>query len=188
MMIERNQHILSASYPLAAPPTGASFGSRSKIFAGYFLKHEANSRFKIDRHFCGRLIKEPSAPAPGTQIPEFRIKFRININGLTVLDSLDSLLILRRRSNLKLGPLPNQKTVRVTIMLPEPLKEELDAYAREHSRLYGPVETAALIPHMLQAFLLRIAAGAAAGNRRARASRSTAKPHSAHANTSDRMR
>jgi hypothetical protein len=56
-------------------------------------------------------------------------------------------------ADLKLGPLPNQKMVRVTIMLPEPLKEELDAYAAEHSRLYEPVETAALIPHMLQAFL-----------------------------------
>jgi hypothetical protein len=56
-------------------------------------------------------------------------------------------------ADLKLGPLPNQKMVRVTIMLPEPLKEELDAYAAEHSRLYGPAETAALIPHMLEAFL-----------------------------------
>lgn len=27
-------------------------------------------------------------------------------------------------------------------------KEELDLYAAEHDRLYGPVETAALIPHM----------------------------------------
>ncbi len=54
---------------------------------------------------------------------------------------------------LKLGPLPNQQMVRVTIMLAEPLKEELDAYAAEHSRLYEPVEAAALIPHMLQAFL-----------------------------------
>jgi hypothetical protein len=56
-------------------------------------------------------------------------------------------------ADLKLGPLPNQKMTRVTVMLPEPLKEELDAYALEHSRLYEPVETAALIPHMLQAFL-----------------------------------
>jgi hypothetical protein len=56
-------------------------------------------------------------------------------------------------ADLKLGPLPNQKTVRVAIMVPEPLKEELDAYAAAHSRLYGPVETAALIPHMLEAFL-----------------------------------
>jgi hypothetical protein len=56
-------------------------------------------------------------------------------------------------ADLKLGPLPNQKTVRVTIMLAEPLKDELDAYAAEHSRLYEPVETAALIPHMLEAFM-----------------------------------
>jgi hypothetical protein len=56
-------------------------------------------------------------------------------------------------ADLKLGPLPNQKIVRVTIMLPEPLKDELDAYAVEHSRLYEPVETAALIPHMLEAFM-----------------------------------
>jgi hypothetical protein len=56
-------------------------------------------------------------------------------------------------ADLKLGPLPNQKMTRVTIMVPETLKEELDAYAVEHSRLYGPVETAALIPHMLEAFL-----------------------------------
>jgi hypothetical protein len=55
--------------------------------------------------------------------------------------------------DLKLGPLPRQTTVRLTIVLLEPLKEELDAYAAEHSRLYEPVETAALIPHMLQAFL-----------------------------------
>jgi hypothetical protein len=56
-------------------------------------------------------------------------------------------------ADLKLGPLPRQSTVRLTIVLIEPLKEELDAYAAEHSRLYEPVETAALIPHMLQAFL-----------------------------------
>ena len=56
-------------------------------------------------------------------------------------------------ADLKLGPLPKQSMVRVTIVLLEPLKEELDAYAVEHSRLYEPVETAALIPHMLQASL-----------------------------------
>jgi len=41
----------------------------------------------------------------------------------------------------------------MTIALSEPLKEELDLYAAEHSRLYEPVETAALIPYMLEAFL-----------------------------------
>ena len=56
-------------------------------------------------------------------------------------------------ADLKLGRLPKQGTVRLTIVLSEPLKEELDAYAAEHSRLYGPVETAALIPHMLEAFM-----------------------------------
>ena len=56
-------------------------------------------------------------------------------------------------ADLKLGRLPKQGTVRITIVLPEPLKEELDAYAAEHSRLYEPVETAALIPHMLEVFI-----------------------------------
>lgn len=54
---------------------------------------------------------------------------------------------------LRLGRLPKVGVARVTIALPEPLKEELDLYAAEHSRLYEPVETAALIPHMLEAFL-----------------------------------
>jgi hypothetical protein len=56
-------------------------------------------------------------------------------------------------ADLKLGRLPKQGTVRITIVLPETLKEELDAYAAEHSRLYEPVETAALIPHMLEVFI-----------------------------------
>jgi hypothetical protein len=56
-------------------------------------------------------------------------------------------------TDLKLGPLPKQSTVKVTVLLSELLKEELDAYAAAHSRLYEPVETAALIPHMLEAFL-----------------------------------
>jgi hypothetical protein len=57
-------------------------------------------------------------------------------------------------ADLKLGPLPKQSTVKVTVVLSELLKEELDAYAAAHSRLYDePVETTALIPHMLEAFL-----------------------------------
>ncbi|MGX5829328.1 DUF2274 domain-containing protein [Mesorhizobium sp. 43Arga] len=56
-------------------------------------------------------------------------------------------------ANLKLGPLPKFGTVRVTIALPEPLKDELERYAAEYSRLYEPVEAAALIPHMLEAFM-----------------------------------
>jgi hypothetical protein len=56
-------------------------------------------------------------------------------------------------TDLKFGPLREKSTVKVAIERPEPLKEELDAYAAEHSELYEPVETAALIPRMLQAFL-----------------------------------
>jgi hypothetical protein len=56
-------------------------------------------------------------------------------------------------ADLKLGPLPKQSTVKVTVVLSDLLKEELDAYAAAHSRLYEPVETAVLIPHMLEAFL-----------------------------------
>ncbi|MGX9120163.1 DUF2274 domain-containing protein [Mesorhizobium sp. BHbsci] len=55
--------------------------------------------------------------------------------------------------NLKLGPLPKFGTVRMTIALPEPLKDELERYAAEYSRLYEPVEAATLIPHMLEAFM-----------------------------------
>jgi hypothetical protein len=44
--------------------------------------------------------------------------------------------------------------VKVTIVLSELLKEELDAYAVEHGRLNEqPVETTELIPHILQTFL-----------------------------------
>src|SRR5260370_35870728 len=56
-------------------------------------------------------------------------------------------------ADLKLGRLPKQGTVRITIVLSELLKEELDRYTAEHSRLFEPVETAALIPHMLEAFI-----------------------------------
>lgn len=56
-------------------------------------------------------------------------------------------------ANLKLGPLPKLGTVRMTITLPEPLKEELERYAAEYSRLYEPVEAAALIPHIIEAFI-----------------------------------
>ena len=56
-------------------------------------------------------------------------------------------------SNLKLGPLPRLGIVRMTVPMPEPLKEELDLYAAEYGRLYGEVDAATLIPHMLEAFL-----------------------------------
>jgi hypothetical protein len=57
-------------------------------------------------------------------------------------------------ADLKLGPLPKQSTVKVTVVLSDRLKEELDAYAAEHGRIHGePVETAVLIPHMLEDYL-----------------------------------
>ena len=56
-------------------------------------------------------------------------------------------------TDLKLGPLPKVRYVRKTVLLPEPLAEELDEYAAEHSRLHEPVEAAVLIPHMLKDFL-----------------------------------
>jgi hypothetical protein len=56
-------------------------------------------------------------------------------------------------ADLKFGPLPKESTVKVTIKLPEPLKEELDAYAGEHSKLYEPVETKVLTAQMLETFL-----------------------------------
>lgn len=56
-------------------------------------------------------------------------------------------------ANLKLGRLPKAGLVRMTIGIPEPLKEELDRYAAEHSRLYEPVDAATLVPHMLEAFI-----------------------------------
>jgi hypothetical protein len=58
-----------------------------------------------------------------------------------------------RRVTAQLSGKAKQIPVRLNVELSESLKEELDAYAVEHSRLYEPVETSALIPRMLQAFL-----------------------------------
>jgi hypothetical protein len=88
--------------------------------------------------------------------PDHRLRLRTRSRpGLKdlVADADASIGEARTVADLKLGPLPKQSTAKVTIELLEPLKEELDAYAAEHSKLYGPVETKALIPHMLEAFL-----------------------------------
>jgi hypothetical protein len=63
-----------------------------------------------------------------------------------------------------------------TTLAVSPASEELDAYAAEHGRLYEPVETAALIPHMLQAFLRTDRAWCAAENRFGTKSQRT-RPH-----------
>ena len=56
---------------------------------------------------------------------------------------------------LSLGALPRAETVKMAITLSTDLKEQLDAYARAHSELHGPVDTTTLIPHMLAAFMAR---------------------------------
>lgn len=57
---------------------------------------------------------------------------------------------------LRLGPLPRSENVKLTIALPADLKEALDRYAAVHSQVHGDhVDTAALIPHMLGAFIAR---------------------------------
>jgi hypothetical protein len=57
---------------------------------------------------------------------------------------------------IRLGPLPKTKTVRITVVLTAALKESLDRYAALHSDTWGTkIVTAALIPHMLDAFIKR---------------------------------
>lgn len=59
-------------------------------------------------------------------------------------------------AKLRLGPLPRTESTKLTISVSADLKATLDAYAAEHSRLHGElVDTATLIPHMLQAFVAR---------------------------------
>ncbi|WP_066779640.1 DUF2274 domain-containing protein [Sphingomonas sp. CCH5-D11] len=57
---------------------------------------------------------------------------------------------------LRLGPLPKAETVRLTIVVSAELKRNLDRYAEAHAVAYGePVDAAALVPHMLAAFMDR---------------------------------
>jgi hypothetical protein len=55
---------------------------------------------------------------------------------------------------LRLGPLPSNSSVRLTVTCPASLKADLDAYAALHAQAYGEaVDATALIPHMLEAFM-----------------------------------
>ena len=55
---------------------------------------------------------------------------------------------------LRLGPLPSSCSVKLTFTCPASLKTNLDLYAAQHSQAYGEaVDTATLIPHMLEAFM-----------------------------------
>lgn len=59
-------------------------------------------------------------------------------------------------NKLRLGPLPKGDTVKISVSLSVELKSLLDRYAELHARTWGePVEIAALIPHMLAAFVER---------------------------------
>jgi hypothetical protein len=53
-----------------------------------------------------------------------------------------------------LGKLPNTKSVRVTVLLPEALKAQLDRYAQLHAQTWEQqVDAAALVPHILAQYL-----------------------------------
>lgn len=57
-------------------------------------------------------------------------------------------------TKLRLGPLPKQQTVKVTVSLSAALKADLERYATMHSQAYGEqVDAATLVPHMLAWFL-----------------------------------
>jgi len=57
---------------------------------------------------------------------------------------------------LRLGPLPDGGTVKLTVTLSTPLKAQLDRYAELHSASFGtPVDASTLVPLMLTAFLAR---------------------------------
>lgn len=57
---------------------------------------------------------------------------------------------------LRLGPLPNQETTKVTIALSATLRRDLDDYGRVHAQTFGQiVDLASLIPHMLMTFMER---------------------------------
>jgi hypothetical protein len=59
------------------------------------------------------------------------------------------------KSKLKVGPLPDITTTRLTITVPNTLKMQLDRYAEVYSATFasGTVESSTLIPLMLAIFL-----------------------------------
>lgn len=60
------------------------------------------------------------------------------------------------KKGLRLGPVPRNAKVKITISLALSLKELLDRYAALHSQLHGEqVDAARLIPYMLAAFIER---------------------------------
>jgi hypothetical protein len=59
-------------------------------------------------------------------------------------------------AKLRLGPIPKNDTVKLTITLHVALKADLDRYADLHSKTWGAsVDAVKLIPHMLETFIAR---------------------------------
>ncbi len=59
-------------------------------------------------------------------------------------------------AKLRLGPLPRTELVRLNVSLSAAVKADLDRYAELYGAAYGEVvEPAALVPHMLAAFMER---------------------------------
>lgn len=59
-------------------------------------------------------------------------------------------------NKLRLGPMPKNELAKLTITLPSTVKADLDRYAELYAATYGePVDAAALVPHMLAAFMER---------------------------------
>lgn len=59
-------------------------------------------------------------------------------------------------AKLRLGPLPKTEPVKLTVTLSAELKATLDRYAALHAQTYDErVDAAALVPHMLAAFMAR---------------------------------
>jgi hypothetical protein len=64
--------------------------------------------------------------------------------------------MIKDTSTLRLGPLPRAEFVKLTVAIPADVKASLDRYADLHSQIHGEkVDAAALIPHMLAAFMAR---------------------------------
>lgn len=62
----------------------------------------------------------------------------------------------RSATRLSLGPLPASSSVKLTITVSAELKAQLDAYAEVHAQVHQvPVDSVALVPHMLVAFIAR---------------------------------
>jgi hypothetical protein len=77
---------------------------------------------------------------------------------------------------LKLGPLPKNETVKVTVRLSGELKAKLEQYAHMHSEAFGQrVDAVALIPLMLQTFIDRDRGFRALQKRKVRGDQGAAK-------------